>query len=132
MSNVDILRIDVPSAISAYYVLLCVSAVDPEGEKDCSLGNAESGSGMRQAQARTKKEHTAVRPQRQGLRQQSTKWIYTKSRTTRSRVVITCSQVAKRMAAPKQREAYSSEHARVDFNSADATRIYLPIREARR
>ena len=47
----------------------------PEESKTAlrSLGEAESGSGMRQAQAKTKKEHKAVRPQRQGLRQQSTK-----------------------------------------------------------
>jgi len=83
---------------------------------------AESGSGMRQAQARTKEEHTAVRPQFQGSVSKAQKLICTKSQTTRSRVIILCSCVAKRMVAPEQREAYSNEHAITDFNSADAKR----------
>lgn len=65
--------VDVPSALRACYVLLWVFAVDPEGQQTCSLGYAESGSRIRQAQARTKKERTAVRPSPQGLRLQSTK-----------------------------------------------------------
>jgi len=47
MSDVDILRIGVPSAICACYqcyVRLCVSAVGPEAGQDYSLSNAESGS----------------------------------------------------------------------------------------
>jgi len=57
-----------------------------------------------------------------GLDSKAQKLICTKSRTTRSRVIILCSCVAKRMVAPEQREAYSSEHAITDFNSANAKR----------
>jgi len=78
---------------------------------------------MRAAIARAKEEHKAVRPQRQALRQHNTKInLYKKpdhEKPDRHWMLLKW----KKKAAPEQREAYSSENAVRDLNSAAARRI---------
>jgi len=78
---------------------------------------------MREAIVRAEEEQKAVRPQRQGLRQHSTKNKSVQEAGPReARSSLDAPKVEKK-AAPEQREAYSSAHAVRDLNSAAARRI---------
>ena len=79
---------------------------------------------MREAIVRAKEEHKAVRPQRQALRQHNTKInLYKKPDHEKPDRHWMLLKWPKRMAAPEQREAYSSEHAVNDLGSGEEAQI---------